>query len=339
MRIIDMFSGIGGFHQAASQVGWSTVLACEIDKNCRKAYEANYSLTPHTDITTLKRSLIPDYEVLCGGFPCQPFSTVGRGAGFRVQKGLLYLELLRILKSTMPPYFLFENVRNITTVQKGMVFRVIMEDLAEAGYHVFYRVMNAMHYGSPQSRPRCIMVGIRNDLPWSSFKWPETEPFVGLEGMLDPNPPAELWMPPEYRLNLRVYHTRKYDPLPPPSTWRQERWAGHDRPRVFSQPYCYCILASDQKDRILVNGDRMLTVRERLNAQGFPQSFKIVCSNAQTNKQAGNSVPIPLIFRAMRSIADVETTRRRQTATNQIRTMGLAAAKTQLRMRKLRRAS
>lgn len=341
MRIIDMFSGIGGFHQAASRVGWDTVLACEIDKHCRTAYEANYGLVPHDDITTLKRSMIPEYEVLCGGFPCQPFSTVGMGDGFRVEKGLLYKELLRILNSTNPPYFIFENVRNITTVQKGMVFRVIMDDLAEAGYHVYYKVMNAMDYGSPQSRPRCIMVGIRNDLPWGGFKWPEEEPFQGIAGMLvsDELVPDDHWMTPEYCINLRNYHTRRYDPLPPPSTWRQERWSGSKQPTVFSQPYCYCILASDQKDRILVNGERMLTTRERLNAQGFPSTFRIVCSNSQTNKQAGNSVPIQLIERCMRSVCEVESTRRRQAGSDQIIKMGMAAAKNRLRMRRLQRAS
>ena len=275
--------------------------------------------------------------MLCGGFPCQPFSTVGEGAGFRVEKGLLYKELLRILKSTHPPYFIFENVRNITTAQKGLVFRIIMEDLAEAGYKVFYNVMNAMDYGSPQSRPRCIMVGISSNLPWHNFKWPDEEPFPGLDVMLDPNPPAEVFMSPEYCITLKNYHTRKYDPLPPPSTWRQERWSGSKQPTVFSQPYCYCLLASDQKDRILVNGERMLTVRERLNAQGFPQSFKIVCSDAQTRKQAGNSVPIPLIERVMRSVCDVEESRRRKIGTEQIMRLGMTAAKNTLRMRKLRR--
>lgn len=334
MRIIDMFSGIGGFHQAASTVGWDTVLACEIDKHCRKAYEANYGLTPHDDITTLKRSMLPEYEVLCGGFPCQPFSTVGAGEGFRVERGLLYKELLRLLRSTLPPYFIFENVRNITTVQKGMAFKIILEDISETGYDCHYKVMNAMDYGSPQSRPRCIMVGMRRDLGLADdFEWPEQVPFPGLECMLDPNPPEETYVSDEYRINLRNYHTRKYDPLPPPSTWRQERWAGSKRPNVFSQPYCYCILASDQKDRILVNGERRLTTRERLSAQGFPMDFIQVCSDAQTNKQAGNSVPIPLIEKVMQQVEELEKVRRRKAMLAKVLKYGSVYARNAVRLR------
>lgn len=336
MRILDMFAGIGGFHEAAERVGWNTVLACEIDKHCRKAYEANYGLVPHDDITSLRRSMVPEYEVLCGGFPCQPFSTVGSGAGFRVERGLLYKELLRLLRGTLPPYFIFENVRNITTVQKGLVFKTILEDISATGYDCFYKVMNAMEYGSPQSRPRCIMVGIRRDLHLTgSFSWPSKVPFPGLECMLDPNPPEETFVSDEYRINLRNYHTRKYDPLPPPSTWRQERWAGSKRPNVFSQPYCYCILASDQKDRILVNGERRLTTRERLSAQGFPLTFKQVCSDAQTNKQAGNSVPIPLIERVMIQLDEVESVRRRRHKLNMIMNGGAVVAKNNIRLRRV----
>ena len=108
---IDLFCGIGGFHQAMTMLGGKCVLACDIDKHCREVYEKNYGIKPEPDVTKL--DTLPDFDVLCGGFPCQAFSHGGKQLGFEDTRGTLFRDVARILKDKQPKYFILENVKNI----------------------------------------------------------------------------------------------------------------------------------------------------------------------------------------------------------------------------------
>ncbi len=112
-KFIDLFCGIGGFHQAMTSLGGTCVLACDIDPKCRDVYEKNYGLTPLPDVTKLDTYTIPDFDVLCGGFPCQAFSHSGKQLGFEDTRGTLFRDVVRILKHKQPKHFILENVKNL----------------------------------------------------------------------------------------------------------------------------------------------------------------------------------------------------------------------------------
>ena len=166
-KFIDLFCGIGGFHQAMSQLGGLCVYACDIDDDCRKTYYSNYGIMPERDITLVDAKTIPDYDVLCAGFPCQAFSKAGKRLGFQDEtKGTLFFDVERILKETKPKYALLENVRNLASHDLGNTWRVIHDHLEAIGYNVLnYPVIFSPHYiGIPQHRERVYIMCVRKDI-------------------------------------------------------------------------------------------------------------------------------------------------------------------------------
>lgn len=166
-KYIDLFCGIGGFHQAMSALGGVCVFASDIDPDCRKTYTRNYGLTPEGDITKIEANQIPAHNVLCAGFPCQAFSKAGKRLGFADEtKGTLFFDILRILEFHKPEYALLENVRNLASHDKGNTWRVIHDSLVELGYNVIdYPVIFSPHYiGIPQHRERVFIMCVRKDI-------------------------------------------------------------------------------------------------------------------------------------------------------------------------------
>lgn len=163
---IDLFCGIGGFHQALTQLGGRCVLACDIDAKCREVYEDNYGLKPEEDVTKLDTSKMPDFDVLCGGFPCQAFSHSGKQGGFEDTRGTLFRDCARILKDKRPKYFLMENVKNLKGHDEGRTWATIYRSFTEAGYTTYEHpvVVSPHQLGIPQHRERVLLMGIRNDL-------------------------------------------------------------------------------------------------------------------------------------------------------------------------------
>ncbi len=166
-KFIDLFCGIGGFHQAMSQLGGQCVYACDIDDDCRKTYENNYGIRPDRDITKVDANTIPQYDVLCAGFPCQAFSKAGKRLGFNDEtKGTLFFDVERIMQQTQPKYALLENVRNLASHDGGNTWRVIHQHLVSIGYNVLKDpVIFSPHYiGIPQHRERVYIMCIRKDI-------------------------------------------------------------------------------------------------------------------------------------------------------------------------------
>lgn len=173
-KYIDLFCGIGGFHQAMSALGGECVFACDIDADCRKTYEANYGIRPAGDITKIKAEEIPTHDVLCAGFPCQAFSKAGKRLGFEDEtKGTLFFDVCRMLAYHKPKYALLENVRNLASHDHGNTWRVIYESLKSLGYNVLRDpVIFSPHYlGIPQHRERVYIMCVRKDIG-------EIHPFV-----------------------------------------------------------------------------------------------------------------------------------------------------------------
>jgi DNA (cytosine-5)-methyltransferase 1 len=166
LKFIDLFCGIGGFHQALVNIGAKCVFASDIDSKCREIYERNYGLRPHGDITKIKCEDIPSFDILCGGFPCQPFSKAGFQKGFEDDRGNLFFNICNILRHHRPKFILLENVRNLSTHDDGNTWKVIHHHLTDLGYNTYPEpvILNVLHFNIPQNRERVIIMCKRNDL-------------------------------------------------------------------------------------------------------------------------------------------------------------------------------
>ena len=164
---IDLFCGIGGFHQAMTSLGGRCVFASDIDKDCRATYLENYGLEPAGDITKVDEHDVPDHDVLCGGFPCQAFSKAGKRLGFMDEtKGTLFFDIMRIVRAKRPKYILLENVRNLASHDNGNTWRTIRRALREEDYDVYDEptIFSPHYLGIPQHRERVFIMAIRNDV-------------------------------------------------------------------------------------------------------------------------------------------------------------------------------
>jgi DNA (cytosine-5)-methyltransferase 1 len=163
---IDLFSGIGGFHQALQKCDMECVFASEIDANCRMVYKDNYGIEPAGDITKVDIKKIPKFDVLCAGFPCQPFSKAGNQDGFSDTRGNLFFDICKIVEFHRPMYLLLENVRNITTHDNKKTWVIIMNSILKLGYSTTEGplILNVLHFNIPQNRERVVILCKRNDL-------------------------------------------------------------------------------------------------------------------------------------------------------------------------------
>lgn len=186
---IDLFAGIGGFHIAMNSVGGKCVFASEIDKYARESYEANYKDDSpwlfannyklfNEDITKVDPSEIPNFDVCCGGFPCQPFSIAGLRRGFEDTRGTLFFNIANIVKNkvdtgTAPRVLFLENVKGLKNHQKGETLKVIIETLSELGYDSNYQILNAKYFGVPQNRERLFIIAWNKELVHvDNFRFP-----------------------------------------------------------------------------------------------------------------------------------------------------------------------
>ena len=163
IRFFDMFAGIGGFRSGLEAVGgFECVGYCEIDPYARKAYEALYDTRGekfYGDATKIIPEQLPDFELLCGGFPCQSFSIAGTRRGFEDTRGTLFFEVARIAAVKKPKYLYLENVPGLLSHDSGGTFQVILNTLDELGYDVAWQVLNSKNFGVPQERKRVMLVG------------------------------------------------------------------------------------------------------------------------------------------------------------------------------------
>src|SRR5699024_3344706 len=169
---IDLFAGIGGFHTAMEKFGAKCVYASEMDKHAAITYFNNYGIKPDGDITLVDAEEIPDHDILCAGFPCQPFSISGNRKGFEDTRGTLFFDIARIVKEKQPKLLFMENVKNFATHDKGTTLETVTATLQELGYTLYHKVLNASHFGLPQNRERIYMVAIRKDIDNYTFKFP-----------------------------------------------------------------------------------------------------------------------------------------------------------------------
>lgn len=165
LNYIDLFCGIGGFHQALDKLGCNCILACDIDKACRENYKLNYGVEPHPDVRKIDPNEIKEeIDIICGGFPCQAFSNAGKKKMFDDDRGLLFDEIMRIAKVKQPRFMFLENVKHILKVGDKKVIEYIKEKLDHYNYHVEIFQISPHEYGVPQQRERVYFVCVRKDI-------------------------------------------------------------------------------------------------------------------------------------------------------------------------------
>lgn len=293
LTFIDLFAGIGGIRQAFEDEQTKAVFSSEWDKFAAATYEANFGEKPFGDITQIKEEDIPKHDVLLAGFPCQPFSMIGKREGFsHATQGTLFFDVLRIIKYHQPKMFLLENVQGLLTIQNGETFRIIKEALKEAGYHVFSDVLDAQNYGLPQVRKRVVIVGFREDLGITDYDLPQgSDEHVPVRTILEENPSG-------YKISEHLqksYLFKKND----------------GKPQIIDETsdiQVKTLVASYHKIQRLTGtfvkggetGIRLLSELECKRLMGFPDDFKVPVSRTQMYRQFGNSVAVPM----MKAVAD-----------------------------------
>ena len=292
-KIIDLFAGVGGIRLGFQQIFKSKaffVFSSEIDKFAQTTYRANFGEIPHGDITLIEPKEIPSFDILLGGFPCQPFSNAGLKKGFDDTRGTLFFDIANIVEHHKPKVVFLENVKGFRNHDKGNTFKVVKKTLEDLGYKVFSEVLNAKHFGLPQNRERIYIIGfLDNDI---NFEFPKPlNKVIKLGDILE-------------------------DKVDDKYTISDKLWAGHQRRKlehkkkgngfgysIFNKesPYTSTISARYYKDgsEILIEqkdkNPRKLSPKEAGSLQGFPKDFKIVVSDTQAYKQFGNSVAVPVI--------------------------------------------
>ena len=280
----DLFCGIGGFHLAASQLGLQCVFACDIDDEVRRAYRHNFGMEPSGDITTIHPDTIPNHNILLAGFPCQPFSIIGAMRGFEDARGTLFFNLAEIIDAKRPEAFVLENVRQLSTHNRGKTLSKMLNMLSDLGYRTDWKLLNALDFGLPQKRERTFIVGFLDHS--TPFAWPEpSNEALSLEDVLEQDVPPRYWASDEIKRKRQERHQSQYDL----SIWHENKGGN-----VSSHPFSCALRAGASYNYLLVNGERRLTPREMLRLQGFPETFELPGSYQQVRKQTGNAVPVPM---------------------------------------------
>lgn len=280
-------------------VGGTCVWTSEWDKHAAATYEKNYGDRPHGDITRIPAEEIPSHDMICAGFPCQPFSVSGKQLGFEDTRGTLFFDIARIAKYHQPKILFLENVANLNQHGDGETVKRMTETLDTLGYDVNYRVLNASDYGVPQARKRLYFLCFRKDLGITDYQYPEPLNIdVALEDILLPDSETE-----KYLIHEPVTFTRNDTPDRVNKPIRIGTIGkGGQGNRVYS-PRGHAITLSAQgggngakTGAYLVNGKvRKLAPEECRRVQGFPAGFILVGSDFQQWKQFGNSVAVPVL--------------------------------------------
>lgn len=326
-RTIDLFAGIGGIRRGFASAGGHAVFSSEWNEFSARTYRTNYGFaeTMAGDITQVDANDIPDCDVVLAGFPCQPFSlagvskkrSLGRETGFRDKtQGTLFFDVARIIAAKRPAAFLLENVKNLTSHDRGRTFKVILDALQnELGYEVHWKVVDGQHF-VPQHRERIYIVGFRSktDFTWDDLKYPDHQPV--LADILHKTDGTEPYLPWDGEKYFDFEHNKVQDKYTlTPRLWQylQDYKKKHE---ALGHGFGYGLVTPDMVSRTLsaryhkdgseilvAQGDerpRRLTPRECARLMGYPDELRIPVSDTQAYRQFGNSVVVPAIAEVAR---------------------------------------
>lgn len=310
--VASFFAGVGGIDLGFELTKQArTIYANEIDPYPIQTFEANFPIkVDQRDICDVKASEVPNIDIILGGFPCQAFSIAGYRKGFEDEKGrgTLFFEILRIIKAKKPKAILLENVKNLVSHDNGNTFRVILEALKDAGYHVRYAVLNAMEYGNiPQNRERIYIVGFKSKKVFEKFTFPEPIPLKktihDVIDFINPVDEKYLYTKGKYKGDIYDKLVAAMDDSNAVYQWRRKyvrkNMSGVVPTLTANQGeggHNVCLVKTRQ-------GIRKMTPKECFNTQGFPESFVLPnIADGRLYKQAGNSVCVSVVKRIAEQI-------------------------------------
>ncbi|MGN0755945.1 DNA (cytosine-5-)-methyltransferase [uncultured Treponema sp.] len=286
---IDLFAGIGGFRLAMQSCGGQCVFSSEWDDAAKQTYFENYGEVPFGDITKIKSSDIPDFDILTGGFPCQPFSSIGKREGFQHKtQGTLFFYIANIIKEKKPKAFLLENVTGLLTHDNGQTYQTILDTLRnELEYNVETKVLNSADFEVPQERKRLYFVGFRKDIFDKNFVFPTgSKNKVGFGQFVEKNAEG-----PSISEHLQRSYIFKKDDGHPEIVDENT-----DFPvKTFCASYHKIQRITGTFVRGGKTGLRLFTESECKSVMGFPKNFKCPVSRTQKYHQFGNSVAVPVV--------------------------------------------
>ncbi len=317
VKSIDLFAGIGGirlgFEQAFSNT-LETVFVSEWDKFAQQTYKANFfdKFDITGDITQVRESDIPSFDICLAGFPCQAFSMAGHKMGFDDNykgtcRGTLFLDVARICEYHKPKVIFCENVKGLVIHDKGRTFKVICETFASLGYKVHYSVLNSKDFGVPQHRERVYIVAFRNDIDDTSFSFPKPiGKEVSLRDICEEAPvPAKYYLSTTYMETL-IRHKARHEAKGHGFGYEIRAWngiagaivcggMGRERNLVIDKRQTNLTPSTHIKGTVNTDGIRKMTPREWARLQGFPDTFQLTLADVHLYKQFGNSVTVPVI--------------------------------------------
>lgn len=319
IRFIDLFAGIGGFRMAFEKSGCKCVFSSEFNPACQKVYEDNYGEKPHGDITQIDENSIPDFDILCAGFPCQPFSICGKKMGFDDTRGTLFFDVCRIISAKQPRVVVLENVKHLVNHDSKRTFQVIISTLEELGYTVSYKIMDSSKFGVAQCRERIIIVACKDGK--FDFSDMTEQPPVYIKDILETEGDFEVLDKSEYTMIDKSLVKTQDSGLIFCGYRNKGQWKKGTRPntehlsrvhrqpnRIYSAEGVHPTIPSQEtsgrfwiyipeKDMV-----RKLTLVECYRLMGFPRDFKIDSNKGNAYKQCGNSVVVPMIYELAQSI-------------------------------------
>lgn len=310
ITFIDLFSGIGGFHYALEKQGFSCVFASEIDESARLTYQYNFSQRSshlfdypnnflfNSDITKQDPNLIPNFDILCAGFPCQSFSIAGYREGFNDKgRGDLIFNIIDIIKIKKPKVVLLENVKNLYSHNDGKTYQCIKELITNLGYYVTEKVLNTMEYGNlPQNRERLYILAFKDLDSFNNFKFPQPIKLTTKLNSIFEKGNIDSYF---YYEDKPLFERIKDEVKERDTVYQWRRKYVRENKRGVSPTLTANMGTGGHNVPIILDekGIRKLTPRECLRLQGFPESFKFPADTSKGNqyKQIGNSVSVPVI--------------------------------------------
>ena len=302
-RFIDLFCGIGGFHLALESFGAECVFASDIDENAKKVYEQNFRFRPAGDITNIRVEDIPEHDIICAGFPCQPFSISGKKHGFKDKKrGNLFYNVVKIARFHRPSFIILENVKNFENHNNGRTMIRVRESLNGIGYTIYSKVLCATDYGVPQARKRIYIIAFRNDLKINEFNFPEPLGYFNTlhDILIDEN---QNEIPGNYIVDRDDLVYNEIDTVATNTLKRiGNKGLGRQGERIYSIHGQATTLSSQgggiagKTGMYLINNTiRKLYPRECAKLMGFPNEFHLANSQEQCYRQFGNSVVVDVL--------------------------------------------
>lgn len=307
LTFIDLCAGIGGFHLALKD-NFECIYSNEINKKCRETYFDNFKIIPTEDLLKININEVPNHNLLCAGFPCQPFSISGKQLGFLDPRGNIFFRILEVIKQKNPETIFLENVKNLISHNSGKTLKIIIELLEEQGYYVNYKILNSNQFGLPQNRERIIIIG--NKFKNFDFNKVKNKKECFLKDFLDVEIKHKYLNNEEFTLinknKLKIQKSglifcgflnknfRKLDNI------NINLSRVHKQPnRIYSFEGIHPTISSQEvSGRYYIYdgvGVRKLTIDECYKIMGFPKLFIKNKEISNAYKQIGNSVCIPMI--------------------------------------------